>query len=48
MACSFLWGKYGGAQGLPMVPWDVCTMPIDDNSLDLIDVATQGSILATQ
>lgn len=21
---SYLWAKYGGVRGLPMVPWDVC------------------------
>ena len=28
----------GGARGLPMVPWDVFTMPKDGGGLDLIDV----------
>jgi hypothetical protein len=35
-------------RGLPLVPWDVCTMPKDEGGLDLIDVTTQGSILAAK
>jgi hypothetical protein len=45
---SYLWAKYGGAWGLPMVPWDVCIMPKDEGGLGLIDVATQGTILVAK
>jgi hypothetical protein len=45
---SYLWAKYGGARGLPMVPWAVCIMPKDEGGLGLIDVATQGNILAAK
>lgn len=31
-----------------MVPWDVCMIPKDEGILGLIDVATQGSILAAK
>lgn len=31
-----------------MGPWDVCIMPKDEGGPGLIDVATQGSILATK
>jgi hypothetical protein len=43
--CSYLWTKYGGAQGLPMVPCDVGIMSKDKGGLGLIDVRTEGSIL---
>lgn len=45
---SYLWAKFGGLKGLPMVPWDVCTIPKEEGGLGLIDVATQGSILAAK
>lgn len=32
---SYLWYKYGGAQGLPLVPWDVCIMTKDGGGLGL-------------
>jgi hypothetical protein len=44
----YLWYKSGGAQGLPMVLWDVCIMPKDEEGFGLIDVATQGSIVAAK
>ena len=31
-----------------MVPWDICTMAKDKDYLGLIDVETQGNILATK
>lgn len=31
-----------------MVPWDVCIMPKNEGGLGLMDVVTQGSILATK
>lgn len=33
---------------MPMVPWDVCIIPKDVGGLGLIDVETQGSILAAK
>ena len=41
---SFLWSKYNGEKGLPIVPWDVCIMPKDEGGIGLIDVTTQGHI----
>ena len=32
-------------QGLCLVPWIVCTMPMDEGGLGLTDVTTHGSIL---
>lgn len=43
---SFLWSRYGGDQGRPMVSWEVCSIPEVEGGLDLIDMATQGHILA--
>lgn len=44
---AYLWSKYGGKRGdLPLVPWDVCTMPKHEGCLGLIAVASQDSILA--
>ena len=48
MLRSFLWAKYSGARGLPMVPCDVCTFPKDEGGLSLIAIATQGSTLAAK
>ena len=45
---SYLWDKYSGERGLPMVPWDIRTMAKDKDYLGLIDVETQGNILATK
>jgi hypothetical protein len=44
----FLWSEYGCERGLLMVPWEVCTMPKEEGGLSLIDVVTQGHILATK
>ena len=41
---SYLWAKYGVARGLPMVPWDVWSMPKDEGGLGLIGVVTQGNV----
>lgn len=38
---SFLWSKYFGEWGLPMAPWDFCSMPKGVGELGLIDVMTQ-------
>ena len=35
----------GGARGIPMVPWDVCTMPKNEGGLGLIDIEFQNNIL---
>ena len=40
--------KVLGARGFPLVAWDICTIPQDRGGLGLIDVATQGSILAAK
>lgn len=45
---SYLWAKYSGACVLPMVPWDAYIMPKDESGVGSIDVATEGSILATK
>lgn len=37
LICGLL---YGGEWGFPLVPWDVCTMPMGEGGLCLIDVAT--------
>jgi len=42
---SYLWSKYGGALGLPFVPWKVCTFHKEECGLGLIDMETHGSIL---
>ena len=34
-----MWAKYGGAQGFPLVLWDVCIIPKYEVGLDLIDIA---------
>lgn len=44
----FLWSKYGGEQGLPMVPWVVCTIPKEEGGLGLIDVTTRDHILVAK
>lgn len=44
----FLWSKYGGEQGLPMVPWVVCTIPKEEGGLGLIDVMTRDHILVAK
>ena len=36
---TYLWAKYGGDRGLPLVPWDVRIMPKDEGGLGLIDIA---------
>ena len=45
---SYLWAKYGGAHGLPMDPWENFIMPKDKRGLALMDVVTQGNILAAK
>ena len=46
--CAYLLSKFGGARCLPLLAWDVCTIPKDEGGLGLIDVVTRGSILATK
>lgn len=43
-----MWAKYDWEKGLPMVPRDVCIMPKEEGGLGLIDVATQGCVLAAK
>lgn len=41
---SYLWSKYGGGQGLPLIQWDLFMIPKGKWGHSLIDVATQGDI----
>ena len=43
-----MYSKVDGERGLPLAPWDVCTMLKDERGFALIDIATQGSILAAK
>ena len=45
---SYLWSKYGGARGLPLVTWGVCIILVDEAGLGLLDVVTQGNILVAK
>ena len=40
---SYLWYKYDGVRGFPLVAWDVSIMPKDEGGLGMIDFAAQGS-----
>ena len=44
----YWWAKYAGAQGLPMVPWDIYIIPKDEGGLGFIDVVTQENILVAK
>jgi hypothetical protein len=45
---DYLWSKYSGDKGFPLVAWDVCTMPKDEEVLGLIDFLTHRSIMVAK
>lgn len=45
---SFIWSKYSSEKELPMVSCEICSIPKEEGDLRLIDVETQGHILATK
>jgi hypothetical protein len=40
----YLWAKYAGAQGLPMMPRDIHIITKDEGGIGFIDVVTQERI----
>jgi hypothetical protein len=38
---GFLWGNQGGVKGIPLVYWDIFTLPKDQGVLSLLEIRVQ-------